>query len=173
MHDGDGIKNLTKKRHRRSVKLHRFWFITLNLSNVRDFSGNCVLKFSITVFKKRKGKSLSCVHILHETWNQEVSRRCRAVTVKKCTKIPNARAKLLFCLSKAPFTRIRFCWKTDIYFLWFSLSSTLNSQRKRTFSITFFGVEIFENVGFSFTCGRTKTVSNSEYDDVIHHIFLA
>ena len=45
---------------------------------------------------------------------------------------------------------------------------------KRTFSITLSRVEIFENLlGFSFTCGRTKTVSNSEYDDVIHHIRLA
>ena len=60
-------KTSLNKKHRRSVKLYRFWFVTLKLSNVRDFSGSCVLKFSITVFKKRKGKSLSCVHILHDT----------------------------------------------------------------------------------------------------------
>ena len=40
-------------------------------------------------------------------------------------------------------------------------------------SITLFRGEIFENVGFCFTCGRTKTVSNSENDDVIHHILPA
>ena len=32
-------------------------------------------------------------------------------------------------------------------------------------SITLSRGEIFENVGFSFTCGRTKTVSNSEYEE--------
>ena len=30
-------------------------------------------------------------------------------------------------------------------------------------------MEIFENAGFSFTCGRTK-MEIFEYDDVIHHI---
>ena len=49
-------KTSLNKKHRRSVKLYRFWFITLKLSNVRDFSGSCVLKFSITVFKKKKRK---------------------------------------------------------------------------------------------------------------------
>ena len=43
------------------------------------------------------------------------------MTAKKCTKIPNACAKLLFCLSKGPSTRIRFCLKTDIVLLRFSL----------------------------------------------------
>ena len=55
------------KALRRSFKLHRFCFITLNLSNVRDFSGSLVLKVCISVKKKGKGKSLSCVHILNET----------------------------------------------------------------------------------------------------------
>ena len=41
--------------------------------------------------KQRKGKSLSCVHVL--------SRRSRARTAKKCTKKRDAPAKLLFCLN--------------------------------------------------------------------------
>ena len=57
------------KKHRRSFKLHRFCFITLNLSNVREFFASWVLKVCISVKKKKgKGKSLSCVHILNETW---------------------------------------------------------------------------------------------------------
>ena len=49
-----------------------------------------------------------------------------------------------------------------------------NGHRKRIFSKTLSRVEIFENAGFSSTCGRTKT-DNFEYDDVIHvhHILLA
>ena len=128
---------------------------------VRYFSGSCVLKFSITVFKKRKGKSLSYVHILHDTSRLEVSRHCHAVTATKCAKILNARAKLLF------FIRIRFCLKTDIFFLRLSLPSTLtnavkNYHRKRTFSITLFRVWIFENVGFSFTSG-------SPNENIVHN----
>ena len=33
-------------------------------------------------------------------------------------------------------------------------------------------MKIFENAGFSFTCGRTKT-EVFEYDDVVHHTLLA
>ena len=43
----------------------------------------------------------SCVHVLNKTRNQTASRRGRATTVKKCTKTPDAREKLLFCYSKA------------------------------------------------------------------------
>ena len=48
-----------------------------------------------------KKKSLSCVHVLDEAWNQALSRCSRAATAKKCTK---KRGKvvnlLLFCLSR-------------------------------------------------------------------------
>ena len=44
-----------------------------------------------------------------------------------------------------------------------------NGHRKRIFSKTHSRVEIFENAGLSFTCGRTKT-EVFEYDDVTHHI---
>ena len=42
-----------------------------------------------------------------------------------------------------------------------------NGHRKRIFSKTLSRVEIFENAGFSSTCGRTKT-EVFEYDDVVH-----
>ena len=44
-----------------------------------------------------------------------------------------------------------------------------NGYRKRIFPETISRVEIFENAGFSFTCGRTK-MEIFKYDDVIHHI---
>ena len=47
-------------------------------------------------FRKRKRKSLSCVHVLDKTWNWAFSRRSRAVRAKKCTKKHDARAELLF-----------------------------------------------------------------------------
>ena len=46
-----------------------------------------------------------------------------------------------------------------------------NSDPKRIFSKTISWVEIFENAGFSFTCGRKKT-EVFEYDDVICNILL-
>ena len=54
----------------------------------------------VTKFRKRKTKSLFCVHVLHNTWNWAFSRRSRAVTAKPCTKKHDARAVLLFCQSK-------------------------------------------------------------------------
>ena len=46
------------------------------------------------------------------------------MTATKCAEILNARAKFLF------FTRIRFCLKTDIFFLLLSLPSTLTNAVK-------------------------------------------
>ena len=46
-----------------------------------------------------------------------------------------------------------------------------NDHRKPIFSKTLSRVEIFENTGFSFTCGRTKT-EIFENDDAIHHLLL-
>ena len=46
-----------------------------------------------------------------------------------------------------------------------------NGYRKRSFAKTLFRVEIFENAGFSFPFGRTKT-EVFEYDDVKYHIQL-
>jgi len=58
-----------------------------------------ILKECIEV-QERKGKLLSWVHVLHKTWKKEVYRRRRATTAKKCTKMRDARIKLLFCQSK-------------------------------------------------------------------------
>ena len=48
------------KKHRRSFKLHRFCFITLNLSNVREFFASWVLKVCISV-KKKNDKENRCL----------------------------------------------------------------------------------------------------------------
>ena len=50
-------------------------------------------------------------YVLHKTWNQVFSRRSREITAAKCTRKCNARAKLLFCLSRP-------------FFSWFGLPST-------------------------------------------------
>ena len=76
---------------------------------------------------------------------------------------------------KAQSTRICFCLKTDSFFpdLAYRLHvSGKNGHRKLIFSRTLPRVEIFENAGFLFPCGRTKT-EVFECDDVIHHTLLA
>ena len=45
-----------------------------------------------------------------------------------------------------------------------------NGYRKRSFAKTLFRVKIFENAGFSFSFGRTKT-EVFEYDDGKYHIY--
>ena len=102
------------KKHRRSFKLYRFCFITLNLPNVREFFASWVLKVCISI-KKKKRKRKIVVLCSHSQWNVKL----RSFTSLSCsdgkeTKIPNARTQLL--LSKPPFTRIRFQTKTDIFF---------------------------------------------------------
>ena len=71
----------------------KFWFcVCLFVCGVRITSMLGVLEFNynrLSEFRNRKGKSLSCVHVLHwhETaWNVEVSRWRRAPTARKCTK---------------------------------------------------------------------------------------
>ena len=76
---------------------------------------------------------------------------------------------------KAQSTPICFCLKTDSFFpdLAYRLHvSGKNGHRKLIFSRTLPRVEIFENAGFLFPCGRTKT-EVFECDDVIHHTLLA
>ena len=63
------------------------------------FSGVEFLK-AVSNFRKRKRKSLSCVHVLDKAWNKSFSRCTRAATAKKWTEKRDARAKLLFCQSK-------------------------------------------------------------------------
>ena len=41
---------------------------------------------TVSRFRKRIRKSLSCAFALHKSWNWALSRRSRAVTAKKCTK---------------------------------------------------------------------------------------
>ena len=58
-------------------------------------------------FRKRKKIYSSLVYILPKTWKRAFSRHSRAVTAKKCTKMRDARADLLFC----PFNLLLF-WRS-------------------------------------------------------------
>ena len=51
---------------------------------------------------KEKRKSLSCVRVLHKTWNWVFSRHSSAVTSRKCTEKRDASAELLFCGQSKP-----------------------------------------------------------------------
>ena len=62
----------------------------------------------------------------------------------------------------APSTSIRFCLKPEIFLVTENVIFSKTSSR----------LKIFENTGFSFTCGRTKT-EVFENDDVIHHLLPA
>ena len=78
------------------VQFVKCWQIFLELKSKR-----------LSKFKKRKRKSLSCVHVLDKTWNEALSRCSRAATAKKCSKKGDERAKLLFFQSK-PITFLPF-----------------------------------------------------------------
>ena len=62
----------------------------------------CGVEFlkAVSNFRKRKRKSLFCVHVLDKAWKKAFSRCTRAATAKKWTEKSDARAKLLFCQSK-------------------------------------------------------------------------
>ena len=132
-------------KHGCSFKLHRFCFITLNLSNVRDFSGGWVLMVCISV---KKGKENRCL-VFTISMRREIkkfSRRCRAVTAKKQKYLMHAQSCCKFCLSRVSV----FVWKR-IFFspvepTFHTHQCTEIDHRKRTFSITLSRVEIFKNV---------------------------
>ena len=68
-------------------------------SNIGHFFWGWILT-DLSKVRKIKRKSLCCALVLHKTWKWAFSRRSRAMTVKKCTKKRDARAKLLFYRSK-------------------------------------------------------------------------
>ena len=71
--------------------------------------------------------------------------------------------------AKAPSTRIRIFLKTEDFSSILPLRPHVNGvfgNRKRRFSKTLSRVEIFENAGFAYTCGRAKT-KVFENDDVM------
>lgn len=78
---------------------------------------------------------------------------------------------------KAPSTRIRFRLKTEIFPSALTYCPHVfdeNGHQKKNFSKTYYTlsrVEILNNAGFSFPCGRTRT-EVFEYDDIIHHLLL-
>ena len=73
-------------------------------------------------------------------------------------------------------THIRFCSKMEIFISSLAYHphvSSENSHRKHIFSKTLSRVgPVFENAGFSFTCGQTK-MEVFKYVDVIHHIYTS
>ena len=115
-HDGDGRKNGTFKMNSRFFKLCRVHSKCRRISRKSVSWGLLTLKF-----RKRKKNSPSLVYVLLNTPNSAFSRRGRAVKAKKCTKKRDARAELLFCLSK------------PIAFLTFSFLSPLSFVKLPTF----------------------------------------
>ena len=108
------LKNLNSP----CFKLYCTYPISFNSSNVGIFFESWILKDCIELQEKKR-KSLSCVHVLpHKTWISAFSRRSRAVAAKKCTKRPDAHAKLLFanlnlllfCLSRCRRCCLRWCY---------------------------------------------------------------
>lgn len=104
----------------------------------------------------------------------------------RCTKIP-----AVWCLfsanikffepetDKALSTRIRFCMKTEIFFLRFGLASTCiqcaeNGHRKRIYSKTLSRVESFKNAVLLYLCGCMKTeVFANDYVMVLDPVYPA
>ena len=76
----DGGESIPNKVNSRCFKIHRS-YIPCSSCQMLVFSG---VEFQRTVSKLKK--LLSCVHALHETWNQTVSRRVLVTTAKKRTK---------------------------------------------------------------------------------------
>ena len=71
--------------------------------------------------------------------------------------------------SETPSTRSRVFSKTEMFFSEYSYRPYVTSvfrHRKRRFSNTLSGVEIFENGDVSYSCGRAKT-DVFKYDDII------
>ena len=73
-----------RKRHLKSEFAFSNFIANIPSRSIRQFFWSWILKDCMKVQRKRK--SLSCVHLLHKTWNQALSRRSRAVTAKKCRK---------------------------------------------------------------------------------------
>ena len=91
--DGDGYENVSLKVKSRCFKN------VIALIPSRSIRQMLAIFFWIWILKIFK--SLSCVHVLHKTWNLTFLRRCHAVTAKNRTKKRDARAKLLFCQTKS------------------------------------------------------------------------
>ena len=67
--------------------------------------------------------------------------------------------------TEAPSTSIRFCLKTDFFSPIWSTAHTYPVKTLKTdLSKTLPRVKIFENDGFLFTCGKTKTEVFEHYD---------
>ena len=97
----DENESVTWRVNSRCFKLYRAYSIISRLIR-QTLAIFFRVEFCSTVskFRKRKRKWFSCVPVLDKTCIYALSRCSRATTAKKCTKKRDARAKLLFCLSK-------------------------------------------------------------------------
>ena len=84
--DGDGSENVTIKMNSRFLKHPRDYSNCFKCQMLVTFPGVEFLE-TADKFRKRKKNSSSCICVLPKTGShQEISRPCRAVTAKKCTK---------------------------------------------------------------------------------------
>ena len=79
------IQKKIQKLNLRCFQLYRAYSNSFNSWNVGKFFWSWIVK-KLSKFRKRKRKSLSCVHVLDKTWNKVLFRYSRAATAKKCTK---------------------------------------------------------------------------------------
>ena len=98
--DGDGYKNFTKNVKSRFFKLYRAFALSFNSSNVAFFSAVEFLK-TVSKFRKRKARSLSCVHVLHKTWNLAFSRRIVGQWRQRNVQKSAMHEQIFFCQSKS------------------------------------------------------------------------
>ena len=82
--DDNGSETLLKKLITLDpFKPHHVFLDSFKWLKVGDFSCIHFLKGPVFRFKKKKENSSACVHVLHDTLHQEVSRRSRAMNVKE------------------------------------------------------------------------------------------
>ena len=102
LRNDDGDENVSYwKVNLRCLKLNRAYSISFISSNVGKFFWNWILKDCIKVQEKKKKVVVLCSRPRRNMKLLRAASRCsRATTAEKCTKKRDARAKLLFCLSK-------------------------------------------------------------------------
>ena len=168
----------TFRLHRPDPSHHAFGYCSCKQDTKERYCGQqfCEIERDISVPPTEMTRLVKVDHL--QSWSQ-IFRSDQTVMVRSiwCT---NRNFRNFGLNGKRPWTEatstsIRFYLKTDIF------SSDLvhrphvsgeNGHPKRILSKTLFRVKIFENAGFLFTCGRTKT-EVFKYDDVIHYILLA
>ena len=105
--DSNGYENITWRRNSPSFKLYRAYSISFNSSIFSKFFWSWILKYCIEVHEKKKKVVVLCSHFAQKVKLGTFTLQSCSDGKKKCTKKFDARAKLLFCLSK-PVTVLTF-----------------------------------------------------------------